>query len=385
MQSLAEVRTCSWRSLPCRAPQYIATLRRCKMRERLRSARRAMHARFPFSEALWLEWLDDELPGAREPDARAQAEALLDTAVQDYLSVPVWARYLRCARSPPPRAPPPCVRAACGAPAAALCRAAGRTRRRRARCPVACPLYLLRPRGPRSPGRQGSPGLGARAATRAPEGRVPAQVPAGQRPGRARAHRRGPGQVPRCGGARAHGRRPAPAGRRAAVDRIQALALDPAPGRPCRSPIAYALSLARRPPIHSMCEIEPARGGVRPSKAAVGGRRRRSATAYMSLTCPAVCHTADACGLRPRLCRVPSPATAVSSDGAHMRMCCRDYEAAAAAAQGHADREQVQRVRDLFHRQLKVRRPPAPAAPPPALRAPSGARWKACWGCSAVR
>jgi len=100
MQSLAEVRTCSWRSLPCRAPQYIATLRRCKMRERLRSARRAMHARFPFSEALWLEWLDDELPGAREPDARAQAEALLDTAVQDYLSVPVWARYLRCARSP---------------------------------------------------------------------------------------------------------------------------------------------------------------------------------------------------------------------------------------------------------------------------------------------
>ncbi len=108
MQSLAEVRTCSWRSIPCRAPQYIATLRRCKMRERLRSARRAMHARFPFSEALWLEWLDDELPGAREPDARAQAEALLDTAVQDYLSVPVWARYLRCARSPPPpRRPPP--------------------------------------------------------------------------------------------------------------------------------------------------------------------------------------------------------------------------------------------------------------------------------------
>ncbi len=106
MQSLAEVRTCSWRSIPCRAPQYIATLRRCKMRERLRSARRAMHARFPFSEALWLEWLDDELPGAREPDARAQAEALLDTAVQDYLSVPVWARYLRCARSPPPPARP---------------------------------------------------------------------------------------------------------------------------------------------------------------------------------------------------------------------------------------------------------------------------------------
>lgn len=32
----------------------------------------------------------------------------------------------------------------------------------------------------------------------------------------------------------------------------------------------------------------------------------------------------------------------------------RDFEAGVAAEQGHADKEQVQRVRDLFYRQLKV-------------------------------
>ncbi len=119
------------------------------MRERLRSARRAMHARFPFSEALWLEWLDDELPGAREPDARAQAEALLDTAVQDYLSVPVWARYLRCVRSPPP--PAPALR-----PRSLRCAGCGSVPRSGpheappVRCPAACPLCALRLRVPPS-------------------------------------------------------------------------------------------------------------------------------------------------------------------------------------------------------------------------------------------
>ncbi len=77
--------------------QYIAVLRRCKMQERLRSARRAMHTRFPFSEALWLEWLDDELAGPRTAADQARIEALFDLAVQDYLSIPIWLRYLGCA------------------------------------------------------------------------------------------------------------------------------------------------------------------------------------------------------------------------------------------------------------------------------------------------
>ena len=33
---------------------------------------------------------------------------------------------------------------------------------------------------------------------------------------------------------------------------------------------------------------------------------------------------------------------------------CREFEAGVAAEQGHANKEQVQRVRDLFYRQLKV-------------------------------
>ncbi len=77
--------------------QYIAVLRRCKMHERLRSARRAMHTRFPFSEALWLEWLEDELAGSRHAADQARIEALFDLAVQDYLSIPIWLRYLGCA------------------------------------------------------------------------------------------------------------------------------------------------------------------------------------------------------------------------------------------------------------------------------------------------
>jgi len=295
MQSLAAARACSWRSLPCRAPQYIATLRRCKMRERLRSARRAMHARFPFSEALWLEWLDDDLPGGRGPDARAQAEALLDTAVQDYLSVPVWARYLRCVRSSP-RAPPPCVRAACGAPAAALCRAAGRTRRRRARCPVACPLYLLRPRGPRSPGRQGSPGLGARAAGRAPEGASPrrflqdsdpdvrARTDAGLAKFRAVAER----ALTAAGLHLPAGAQLWTAYRRSLLSRLPLLPLS----LPARASALY--THAARP--SRACARINQREGECDEARLLWERCRRSATAYMSLTCPAACHTAGTCG-----------------------------------------------------------------------------------------
>lgn len=77
-------------------------LRRCKMHERLRAARRNMHRLFPFSEALWLEWLADELarPLSDAGDL-ARVEALFEAAVQDYLSIPIWTRYLRCAFKSP--------------------------------------------------------------------------------------------------------------------------------------------------------------------------------------------------------------------------------------------------------------------------------------------
>ena len=63
------------------------------MRERLRTARQAMQEGFPLPEALWLDWLADEKEGGAEPSL---ITALYDLAVADYLSIPLWADYVRC-------------------------------------------------------------------------------------------------------------------------------------------------------------------------------------------------------------------------------------------------------------------------------------------------
>ena len=72
------------------------------MHERLRAARRKMHRLFPFSEALWLVWLADELARPLNDAADlARVEELFEAAVQDYLSIPIWTRYLRCTSQVP--------------------------------------------------------------------------------------------------------------------------------------------------------------------------------------------------------------------------------------------------------------------------------------------
>lgn len=79
-------------SRPC-FMQYIAVLRRSKMKERTRAAREAMHSRFPFGESLWLEWLQDELQESEAEQSRMQD--LFELATQDYLSARVWSMYIR--------------------------------------------------------------------------------------------------------------------------------------------------------------------------------------------------------------------------------------------------------------------------------------------------
>lgn len=74
-------------------PQYIGVLRKCRLRERLRGARAAMQQQFPLSKALWLEWLDDEAAAAKGLKALL-LEKLFEAAVQDYLSIAIWAKYL---------------------------------------------------------------------------------------------------------------------------------------------------------------------------------------------------------------------------------------------------------------------------------------------------
>ena len=54
-----------------------------------------MHTRFPLSEPLWLEWLEDEESGLESSKASTQElERLFDLAVSDYLSIPIWLKYL---------------------------------------------------------------------------------------------------------------------------------------------------------------------------------------------------------------------------------------------------------------------------------------------------
>jgi hypothetical protein len=74
----------------CCVLQYIAVLRKGRLKERLKGARRSMQERFPLIEQLWTEWLDDEM-SASSP---AEMTQLFELAVGDYLSVPLWRKYL---------------------------------------------------------------------------------------------------------------------------------------------------------------------------------------------------------------------------------------------------------------------------------------------------
>jgi hypothetical protein len=56
-----------------------------------------MQKQFPLSERLWLDWLEDELKDAAKPTAQPAIAAIFELAVQDYLSVSIWAEYLECA------------------------------------------------------------------------------------------------------------------------------------------------------------------------------------------------------------------------------------------------------------------------------------------------
>ena len=55
-----------------------------------------MHAAFPLAEPIWLEWLGDEAEAVEGEEDVARVEALFGEAVQDYLSIPLWAQYLEC-------------------------------------------------------------------------------------------------------------------------------------------------------------------------------------------------------------------------------------------------------------------------------------------------
>ena len=53
-----------------------------------------MALRFPLSEALWIDWLSDEIDAVAGAEDIPAIEVLFDRAVGDYLSIPLWAQYL---------------------------------------------------------------------------------------------------------------------------------------------------------------------------------------------------------------------------------------------------------------------------------------------------
>lgn len=74
--------------------QFIQVLRRCNMKERLREVRRAMQSRFPLSEALWLDWITDEMDAVQSEQDIKKIEELLEVSHNDYLSVDLWIQHI---------------------------------------------------------------------------------------------------------------------------------------------------------------------------------------------------------------------------------------------------------------------------------------------------
>ncbi|KAI0244337.1 Splicing factor [Massospora cicadina] len=62
--------------------------------DELKLARERMRALFPLDQAIWLEWLKDEMALAASEDECKRVVALFDTAVEDYLALPVWELYV---------------------------------------------------------------------------------------------------------------------------------------------------------------------------------------------------------------------------------------------------------------------------------------------------
>ena len=77
--------------------QLVNVLSKNHIAQRLKAAREAFAARFPLPEALWLEWLQDEVAAFKAGRTEApELLALAGRAVKDYLSVPLELLRLQC-------------------------------------------------------------------------------------------------------------------------------------------------------------------------------------------------------------------------------------------------------------------------------------------------
>lgn len=76
--------------------EYLETLRRCGMKEKLRDARYALNAVLPLNEAMWLEWVQDESEAVACAADVVKLEELLQKSHCDCVSVSLWKEHIEC-------------------------------------------------------------------------------------------------------------------------------------------------------------------------------------------------------------------------------------------------------------------------------------------------
>ena len=74
--------------------EYLETLRRCGMKEKLRDARYSLNAVFPLDEAMWLQWVQDESEALACAEDVVKLEALLQKSHMDCVSVSLWQEHI---------------------------------------------------------------------------------------------------------------------------------------------------------------------------------------------------------------------------------------------------------------------------------------------------
>ena len=97
MQTLMELERCL-QNIPADYEahvRYVALLRTCRLREKLREARYAFQEVYPLTENMWLEWVEDESEALETMDDVVQLEALLWKSHDDYMSVSLWKEHIQ--------------------------------------------------------------------------------------------------------------------------------------------------------------------------------------------------------------------------------------------------------------------------------------------------
>lgn len=75
--------------------ELISCLKKLGELDQLQHARESMHAIYPLTEELWLDWLRDEIKLSLSDEDKKKVESLFLRATGDYLSIDIWVEYIQ--------------------------------------------------------------------------------------------------------------------------------------------------------------------------------------------------------------------------------------------------------------------------------------------------